>query len=318
VSSPGARPEPQGTHPLSPGDLLRAAREQAGWTADRLAAELCLPVERLQALEEDEYDSFGGSVFVRGYLRRAAGLLGLPPQELIVAFERCCRAEQPAETRPGPVPGRLPRRGLPTWSAPLVGVLAVAAALGLTWWFLGAGPEETPTVEARGLQRLPALEFISPPQRPVTADPVVAPESAGKPADSIVAPGVAAAPVEVPLGAPDIPPQQDAAAQDEAPMPELRVVELPEPAGPPPGSVELRFEFSEDCWLEVTDAQERRLAYRLYRAGEVARMRGSAPVAVFLGNAEGVRLTVDDAPIAVRPAARRDGTARLTVGGGAG
>jgi cytoskeleton protein RodZ len=41
-------------------------------------------------------------------------------------------------------------------------------------------------------------------------------------------------------------------------------------------------------------------------------------MAVFLGNAEGVRLTVDGAPIAVRPAARRDGTARLTVGGGAG
>jgi cytoskeleton protein RodZ len=82
--------------------------------------------------------------------------------------------------------------------------------------------------------------------------------------------------------------------------------------------VELRFEFSEDCWLEVTDADERRLAYRLYRAGDVARLRGKAPVAVFLGNAEGVRLTVDGSAIAVRPAARRDGTARLTVGGGAG
>ena len=81
---------------------------------------------------------------------------------------------------------------------------------------------------------------------------------------------------------------------------------------------ELRFEFSEDCWLEVTDADEDRLAYRLYRAGDVARLRGKAPLQVFLGNAEGVRLTVNGAPIAVRPAARRDGTARLTVGGGAG
>jgi hypothetical protein len=31
-----------------------------------------------------------------------------------------------------------------------------------------------------------------------------------------------------------------------------------------------------------------------------------------------VRLTVDDTPVAVRPASRRDGTARLTVGGGTG
>jgi hypothetical protein len=37
-----------------------------------------------------------------------------------------------------------------------------------------------------------------------------------------------------------------------------------------------------------------------------------------LGNAEGVELTVDGKSLAVRAAARRDGTARLTVGGGAG
>ena len=319
MSSPGVPPESQATLRLTPGDLLRAARERAGWTADRLAAELCLPVARLHALEADEYDSFGGSVFVRGYLRRAAGLLGLPPQELIAAFEHCCRVEQPAETLPGPAPGQPPRRGVPAWSAPLAGVLTVAAALGLTWWFLGAGPEETPTVEASGPQRLPALEFVSPAERPVATDPIVAPEIATEPSDTVVTPGIAAAPAEALREAMDLAPQQqDAAARDVAPPPELRVVEVPEPMGPPPGSVELRFEFSEDCWLEVTDAQERQLAYRLYRAGEVARMRGTAPVAVFLGNAEGVRLTVDDAPIAVRPAARRDGTARLTVGGGAG
>jgi cytoskeleton protein RodZ len=96
------------------------------------------------------------------------------------------------------------------------------------------------------------------------------------------------------------------------------VIETPEAAAPLPGTAELRFEFSEDCWLEVTDADDRKLAYRLYRAGDVTRLRGKAPMAVFLGNSEGVRLTVDGAPIAVRPASRRDGTARLTVGGGAG
>lgn len=95
------------------------------------------------------------------------------------------------------------------------------------------------------------------------------------------------------------------------------VAAVPEATALPPGTVDLRLEFTEDCWLEVTDALGRRLAYRLYHAGDVARLRGKAPATVFLGNAEGVRLTVDETSIPVRPA-RRDGTARLTVGGGAG
>jgi cytoskeleton protein RodZ len=48
-----------------------------GGREQRLAAELCLPMDRLAALERDEHASFGGVVFVRGYLRRAASLLGL-------------------------------------------------------------------------------------------------------------------------------------------------------------------------------------------------------------------------------------------------
>ena len=311
MSNPDARPAPEsGSPPAGPsaGELLRAARERAGWTPERLAAELCLPVARLHALEADDHDSFGGSVFVRGYLRRAANLLGLSPQELLGAFEQTGHAGQPAEVQPGPAPGRLPKRGVPAWGASLAGMLAVAAVMGLTWWFIGFGTEEAPTTDVRGAQRLPALEFMAPAERPAAADPIVVHEVDTAPPDFAVASETETAPMLE---------EPDDAAQVEEP-PELRVVELPESAAPPPGSIELRFEFSEDCWLEVTDAQERQLAYRLYRAGEVVRLRGTAPVAVFLGNADGVRLTVDDAPIAVRPAARRDGTARLTVGGGAG
>lgn len=303
-----------GAAALSPGTRLRAAREQAGWTVERLAAELGLPPERMRALEADEHAGFGGVVYVRGYLRRAARLFGLPPEDLITAFETCCNAARPAEILPTLAPGRPPRRAAPGWPAPLAGIAAVALVAGLTWWWLapqGERPAEiagTPvspaTLEFPAAEPRPAPEdgqhAVVAEQRAVTAepDPGVEPTGAGR-----YEPTDATAPVAVAL---------------EVPRTAMRVVETPEPAMPPPGTAELRFEFSEDCWLEVTDADEQRLAYRLYRAGEVARLRGKAPVSVFLGNAEAVRLTVDGSPIAVRPAARRDGTARLTVGGGAG
>lgn len=289
---------------FSPGELLRAARERAGWTPERLAAELCLPLERLHALERDDHAIFGGVVFVRGYLRRAAGLLDVPPQELINAFESCCDAANPAEIVPSLPPGRLPRRGPPSWLGPLAGAVALVAVIASTWWLIGPLEVGMPTADTA---RAPAtLEFAQP------EDPQVARAAATPELEEPAAPAGDHGPAE------GLVPEATVEVLTEAPArADLSVVATQEAAAPPPGTVELRFEFSDDCWLEVIDAEERQLAYRLHRRGDVARLRGTAPVSVFLGNAAGVQLTVDGAAVPLRPA-RRDGTARLTVGGGAG
>jgi cytoskeleton protein RodZ len=279
----------------SPGAQLTAGRERAGWSLERLAAELCLPVERLKALEADDHAAFGGVVFVRGYLRRAAALLGIPPESLVATFERCCDTTRPADLLPAPLPGRAPRRGPPGWLAPLSAGAAVAAALGLTWWMVPFDRSSGAPVEAPA-----ALEFHIPEE----PRPVVALDAPAEPRLAMVQ---------------DAPPESAPEDVDTALEPVM--VEYQATAAtatPVPGMVELRFEFVEDCWVEVTDADGRRLAYRLHRGGEVARLRGKAPVSIFLGNAEGARLAVDGTPVALRPAATRAGTARLTVGGGAG
>jgi cytoskeleton protein RodZ len=291
---------------LSPGEQMRAARERAGWTAERLAGELCLPLHRLEALERDEHTSFGGAVFVRGYLRRAAVLLGIPPQELLEAFESCCGGPKPAEILPGLAPGQPPRKGAPGWLGPFAGTAAVAVVIASTWWLLAPSDDRVPKARSSAPPSA-TLEFV-------------APEPA-QPASSVE---VASLPVEVeaiaplPAGEDAVPPEAVADLPElDAPRSAPDVVAAAESILPPPGTVELRFEFSADCWLEVMDAEERRLAYRLHQAGDVVRLRGTAPVSLFLGNAEGVLLTVDGESVPLRPA-RRDGTARLTVGGGAG
>jgi cytoskeleton protein RodZ len=308
IDKTDADPGAQFSTILSPGAQLKAARERAGWSPQRLAGELCLPMDRLAALERDEHASFGGVVFVRGYLRRAASLLGVPPQELIAAFEACCSAERPTEVLPTVAPGHAPRRGSHGWAAPAAGLGAVVAAVAGTWWVMGPGAGSRPLAGPEAQPAAAGLEFsASEEPRIVLAELLPATETVGN--DAGLEHGVL---TEAEFEAAPEVTDADVRTVD------YPVIETPEPAAPLPGTAELRFEFSEDCWLEVTDADDRKLAYRLYRAGDVARLRGKAPMAVFLGNAEGVRLTVDGAPIAVRPAARRDGTARLTVGGGAG
>lgn len=311
----------------SPGTQLRAARERAGWTIERLAAELCLPPERLRALEADDHASFGGVVYVRGYLRRAAALLELSAEELIAAYETCCNSPSPTDILPGPLPGKLPRPGLPGWAAPLSGVTAAVAVLAFTWWMMAPdGSERALNDEDAAADTSPALEFLAAEELPAAPEEQAAASSEPLPGDESDSgeDETAAAVSRLAERAPPLPePGGDATgapaaqAEDDG-RASARVVAVPEAEILPPGTVELRFEFTEDCWLEVEDAREKRLAYRLYRAGDMARLRGTAPVSVFLGNAEGTRLSVDGSPIAVRPAARRDGTARLTVGGGEG
>jgi cytoskeleton protein RodZ len=78
--------------------------------------------------------------------------------------------------------------------------------------------------------------------------------------------------------------------------------------------VTIEFTFLEDCWLEATDARGARLFYGLGQSRAVRRVTGEPPIDIFLGNANGVALTVDGVPYAV-PARDRRGLARFLVDG---
>jgi len=64
VDNKPTQPEAQTAQTPTAGERLRRGREQAGWTLERLAGELCLPADRLRALEADDFAGFGGAVFV--------------------------------------------------------------------------------------------------------------------------------------------------------------------------------------------------------------------------------------------------------------
>jgi cytoskeleton protein RodZ len=309
-----------GSPGVSPGALLRAARERAGWSVECLAAEMFLTAARLRALEADDHAGFGGAVFVRGYLRRAAAILGVSPQELVGAYEACCDHARPADVKPSLTPGERPPRARPAWTGSVAALVLTVAAMGGAWWWMGDGEGELPSsamapeaslefsapVEPEALAWEAPRETVSEIEPATVAGPGLTP-----------GPALAPAPAEAVAWLPVQEPGPLVLAAERSAV-EPQILQDPDPAVPPPGTVELRFAFSQDCWLEVEDADQSRVTYRLYRSGEVARFRGKAPMTMFLGNADGVELTVDGAPVALRPAARRDGTARLTVGGGAG
>jgi cytoskeleton protein RodZ len=59
---------------------------------------------------------------------------------------------------------------------------------------------------------------------------------------------------------------------------------------------QLTFIISQDSWIEVIDAADRRLIYQLARAGEVSTVSGVAPFNIHLGYLPGVDILLNGEP----------------------
>lgn len=71
------------TAKASPGMLLQQARIKHHLTIDDIASRLRLRAAVIEAIEADDYDDIAGVVFVKGYLRAYAVLLGIDPKDVL-------------------------------------------------------------------------------------------------------------------------------------------------------------------------------------------------------------------------------------------
>ena len=73
---------------VGPGQLLRNAREQLGWTREQVASRIHLRLTLIAAIEADTYDKHTSHTFIRGYLRAYAKLVGIPEETILAAYEK--------------------------------------------------------------------------------------------------------------------------------------------------------------------------------------------------------------------------------------
>jgi cytoskeletal protein RodZ len=74
------------TNHTAPGKVLRAAREAAGLTQAVVSTKLNLSKQYIKDIEADDYSHFSAEIYVSGYLRSYASLLGLDAAPLLAAF----------------------------------------------------------------------------------------------------------------------------------------------------------------------------------------------------------------------------------------
>lgn len=311
------------------GKLLASARQAKGMTTAEVADKLKLTARQIEAMEAEEFDKLPAAVFVRGFIRNYARLVGLDADRLLAALGDFQGATQ---TITAPSEGvAINSSPLKRWLIYLVGGFSLFLLLvALLYQWLSQGEqtlvvEETtpvaPTPAPAPAQPVPtATAPMAPVPSPEVAPAPVAPTPQNPPpAIAPLTPTLAPAPITKPAPAPANAPTQPAAAPH-AGNPFLAPVAPPAPttapatapaARPTAGSSTLRFSATEESWVQVVDGVGKRSSQIIARGGG-ASFNGQPPFRIVVGNAAVVRMQYNDQSIDLRPFTG-DKVARLTL-----
>lgn len=79
---------------LSFGKMLRNAREEAGYTVERVAMATRISPPFIEALENEQFSKLPGDMFGRGFLRNLCKAYGTPAEPLLIALERSLQSSR--------------------------------------------------------------------------------------------------------------------------------------------------------------------------------------------------------------------------------
>jgi cytoskeleton protein RodZ len=300
-----ASPLPE--RPAAAGAALLKERRRQGLSLGDISRQLKLSVRQVEALERDDYSAYKGPVFIHGFIRNYAKLLGLDPEPLIRATDAMLHPPQsPAAMAREPEPLRRVRAKqgkFRLWPA-VVTVLAIGIALSV--YFGGhRQPDAGRSAPSVAMRDKP----VSSPKVPADTRAGTETKSRAEPkADTESAVSLAAKP-----------------AAKAAPKPEAKteanaeVTRRSEPvktggaiAAEPGARVTVRMIFEQASWVEIKDRNGNAVFGQLNPAGSRRSASGEPPLSIVVGNAAGVRLFRGEKAIDLAPHTRVD-VARLTL-----
>ena len=292
-SSEDASPAAVGADtPPTAGAMLRAAREAAGLHIAALAVSLKVPVKKLEALEQDQFEALSDSVFVRALAASVCRTLKIDPAPVLARLPPGMAAVLSARgpTINTPFRAATDGAGASAWSrlthpAALVVFALLLGALILVFLPLPAVDEATSPSTSQTTTE-PSAEAAPQREAPMTDAPeaanLLAPlgQSTGAP-EAVLLPSAAAV---APLAA--------QAAATEAGL--------------------ITFSATGVSWVQVTDAKGVVQMNRTLAAGDSAGASGVLPLSVVIGRADVTQVQVRGQAFAVTGVSK-DGVARFEV-----
>jgi len=321
-----AHPEVLAATRVNPGETLRQARENNGWTLAEVALKLNLTASSLSNLETGAFDKLPGHTFARGYIRAYAKLLGMDQASLVREFDLYTGTDANGSNVHSL--GRIeePVRVSHTILR-IVSLLLLIAVIGggFIWWqdqtsmrakdLVGLAPEH---VEVEGADGTTRIHPIDEPEDQAVAEAAVegqapvATESAPE-QSATTALALPSAPAAAPL-TPAAPPLTQPAPAPAVAAPVAPAVAPATPAAAPAaGAGKVSVQYTADCWTQVTDATGKVLFGGLKRKGENLEVSGKSPLTLRLGYARGAQVSYNGQSVDIAPFTSGE-TARLKLG----
>ncbi|HHQ4593429.1 TPA: cytoskeleton protein RodZ [Aeromonas veronii] len=280
-----------------PGQLLRNAREQLGWTREQVASRIHLRLTLIAAIESDTYDKHTSHTFIRGYLRTYAKLVGIPEETILAAYDKLGltppdNIDMQSFSRRSRQQANDNRLKVVTWL-----VILVLIALSVAWWWQStsrrsAGDEALAATEMSATSSTPAEPAITPPDAINTA-PVEGAANAPAATD-VIAPAVVsdATATLAPASAGVAPTDVSAAVgtATDAAVSGTNGTESEEAVVDPATAPQLKMSFTADCWLDVKDANGKTLFSGLKKANDELVLEGAEPLKFIIGAPMAVKL----------------------------
>ncbi len=116
------------------GELLVEARAQLGLSISEISDRLHLTEHFVRAMETGEYGKLPGEVYVKGYLKSYALLLGLNVEQVMAAYLRSSAQVTYQNNSANSVPARFKRN----WLVLLLIVVLAGTVAAAAWWAFSA------------------------------------------------------------------------------------------------------------------------------------------------------------------------------------
>jgi cytoskeleton protein RodZ len=262
-----------------PGQLLRNAREQLGWTREQVASRIHLRLTLIAAIESDTYDKHTSHTFIRGYLRTYAKLVGIPDETILAAYDKLGltppdNIDMQSFSRRSRQQANDSRLKVVTWL-----VILVLIALSVAWWWQStarrsagdealAATEMSATANPQGATLSSATDVVDPVVMPAASDAMATA------AEPIVSSAAATAQ------------QAEASSAAVATVTSASVATLPvadDATTDPAKAPQLKMSFTADCWLDVKDAKGKTLFSGLKKANDQLVLEGPEPLKFIIG-----------------------------------
>lgn len=307
-----------------PGDVLRQAREQLGYSQKDIASRLRLRLSVIDNIENNCFDQAQLATFTRGYVRSYAKYVGLEEEAVLALLDKCGHTKPKAQEMQS-FSRRTKREAHDSRIMGLTWILA-AVFVGVTaaWWWQNIHLEQAPVTtttadktvahekqeqssDATLVTTLNSDDASISTTEPSTIDTDIDHSASTSIEQNTVAPTTStgavtdSSPTNTSTAVTGTTTEASTAPTENT---ETGVSTASTAADATKNAVttasatapQLQLKFSADCWIDVRDATGKRLESGIKKAGQVLDLEGKAPFRVRLGAPSAVKINIKGQP----------------------